>query len=891
MRQKVHLYIDGKKADLSDDSLILFTYSAEDADNPSIVVNSYTKTLTLAGTKQNSAIFDHIELAHHRVAGRFSPIVRTPFVIYAETGEVLETGYLKLDSITEQDKGHAYDVTLYGGLGGILYSLMYDASGRERTLADLDFYESASLSDADFTFPITAANVREAWRQLCRSVLGNARWDVVNFAPMYNGLPEGFDANKCMVTYRQIEELASGDSILATFSENVDEWQVRDLRSYLQRPVVNVQQVLDAIVEEVNATDYSLSLSALRSKMADVWMTLPRLSSSIKGDGTGGTATGSGSVSLQVGIRSSYVPAYTPSISAGSYAEEITCEVSLTLAPSSGTFNNGADYELANTGNSVENVYIVQLVARDAIGAIACSKVVSLSRYARNTADVITAIGGNLSSEFVDAANNAGENITVNFHATSTSSATMYKSGSAYVLPLTLTAFNASSFRVVVQRVDMQGSSNYDLVYDSSNTAKQIVATATANVTDNWTTASVMSGSNVTKQTLLGDTMSPAAFLIGLCRIYGFKMHYDSVTRSLSIVSRNTYYNGGTENIDGRIDHAQAQTTQPYYFTHRFYRWALDGLGKTAKGFEAEYGRPYGSMTADTGFPFNNDTEGMLSGMPFKTAADALHRDATFCIVTNGTKNIPSPFLYGGAKYRIGDTETDAPTVPSSATLMAINKPWYGYDHYPKVEMEDDSRKGVDGFVLVKFNGRGKDVAYGYGTQYMRLTDDTPEMLAANGGKPCWRYEIGAALNRAYVIEDVDDLMTIPNDSAPIPLFHRIVGAWASGTWTATDMLEIATPTEINIPDVDVSGVTDIYTRRWKKFTEDRYDVDTRVLTARVFWRGYRVTADLLRKLYTFGGAVWCLTAIKDYAMTSEQPTECTFVKIKDTANYINGQS
>lgn len=891
MRQKVHLYIDGKKADLSDDSLILFTYSAEDADNPSIVVNSYTKTLTLAGTKQNSAIFDHIELAHHRVAGRFSPIVRTPFVIYAETGEVLETGYLKLDSVTHQGTGHAYNVTLYGGLGDILYALMYDSNGRERTLADLDFYESASLTDADFTFPITAGNVREAWRQLCRSVSGNARWDVVNFAPMYNGLPEGFDANKCMVTYRQIEGLSAGDSILATFSESVDEWQVRDLRSYLQRPVVNVRQVLDAIKEEVDGTNYTLVLSELRTNMADVWMTLPRLSSSIKADGTGGKDTGTGSTSLQVGIRSSYAPAYTPSISADSYAEEITCEVSLTLAPNSGTFNSGADYELANSGATVENVYIVQLVARDASGAIACSKVVSLSRYARNTSDVITAIGGNLSSEFVDAANNAGENVNVNFHATSTSSATMYKSGSAYVLPLTLTAFNASSFRVVVQRVDMQGSSNYDRVYDSSNTAKQIVATLSANVTDNWTTTGAMSGSKVTKQTLLGDTMSPAAFLIGLCRIYGFKLHYDSITRTLSVVSRNTYYNGGVTNIDGRIDHAEVRTTQPYFFTHRFYRWALEGLGATASRYATQYGRPYGSMTADTGFPFDNDTDGMLQGVPFKTAADALHRDATFYIVTNGTKNIPSPFLYGSAKYRIVDTETDAPTVPTSATLTAINKPWYGYDHYPKIEMHDDSRKGVDGSVLLKFNGRGKDVAYGYGTYYMRLTDDTPEMLAMNGGKPCWRYEIGGGLNRAYVIEDVDDLMTIPNDSAPLPLFGRIVGAWASGTWTASDMLELATPSEINIPDVNMSGVTDIYTNRWKKFVEDRYDVDTRVLECSVFWRGYRVTADLLRRLYTFDGAVWCLTRIDDYALTTEQPVKCTFVKIKDMTNYTNGQS
>ena len=53
-----------------------------------------------------------------------------------------------------------YKVTLYGGLGSLLYDLGYDGNGNKRTLADLDYLAGG---DDELNFVINKTNVAAAW--------------------------------------------------------------------------------------------------------------------------------------------------------------------------------------------------------------------------------------------------------------------------------------------------------------------------------------------------------------------------------------------------------------------------------------------------------------------------------------------------------------------------------------------------------------------------------------------------------------------------------------------------------------------------------------------------------------------------------------------------------
>ena len=168
MRRKISLYIADNLVDLDDQSLILFNYTMEDLLNPTIVKNSYSHQITIKGTPNNNRLFGDIFRLDRVVSYNggtlgtdFNPSQKTPFVIYNEMNEILESGYCKLDSVTRKKVEIEYQISLFGGLGSFLYSLAYDAEGNKRTLADLD-YLGTDNTESELDFVINANNVAAA---------------------------------------------------------------------------------------------------------------------------------------------------------------------------------------------------------------------------------------------------------------------------------------------------------------------------------------------------------------------------------------------------------------------------------------------------------------------------------------------------------------------------------------------------------------------------------------------------------------------------------------------------------------------------------------------------------------------------------------------------------
>ncbi len=149
--------------DLDDKSLILFNYTMEDLTNPTIVKNAFSHQVTIKGTPNNNQLFGDIFRLDREVTYNggflgtdFNPSRKTPFVIYNELNEVLESGYCKLDSVTKTKGVVEYKVSLYGGLGSFIYSLAYDSEGNKRTLADLDYLGTGNTeTELNFMQPMS----------------------------------------------------------------------------------------------------------------------------------------------------------------------------------------------------------------------------------------------------------------------------------------------------------------------------------------------------------------------------------------------------------------------------------------------------------------------------------------------------------------------------------------------------------------------------------------------------------------------------------------------------------------------------------------------------------------------------------------------------------------
>lgn len=286
MKRDITLYIAGRRADLEDETLVVFNYAADDLENPTIAKNTWSNDVTLPRTPDNDKLLgDAFRL--DRVVGSgvtqfgadFNPRRRTPFVIYSSAGEALVDGYAKLTAVTAA----GYKLTLYGGLGSLLYGLSYDENGDALTLASLDYLQTGNPA-AELDFIMSRTAILTAWQDLTGGTSQMPAFGVVNFAPCYNGIPtEDFDADRCVFDGTA---LGLAGTLTASLSRKYTEREMKDYRSYLQRPVVKVSAVLGAIVRAASDLGYTLTLPTISGDtwLEDTWMTLPLLKGKRSGD-------------------------------------------------------------------------------------------------------------------------------------------------------------------------------------------------------------------------------------------------------------------------------------------------------------------------------------------------------------------------------------------------------------------------------------------------------------------------------------------------------------------------------------------------------------------------------------------------------------------------------
>ena len=60
MRYDINLFIADKEVEFTSDPKVLFNFKETELHNPTILRNSFSKTIELHGTSQNNDVFGHI---------------------------------------------------------------------------------------------------------------------------------------------------------------------------------------------------------------------------------------------------------------------------------------------------------------------------------------------------------------------------------------------------------------------------------------------------------------------------------------------------------------------------------------------------------------------------------------------------------------------------------------------------------------------------------------------------------------------------------------------------------------------------------------------------------------------------------------------------------------
>ena len=306
MKPQIHLYLGEQEVELGTAPDILYNWTSDDITSPAAVKNSFSKTIAIPGTDRNNRIFGSIwDLSSTGWNGG----KKTPFSIYLD-GEKYEQGYARLDNFTRKLNNYTYNVTLFGGLGSFFYSLAYNdddlkGTSTQKKLSDLVYrYDGEGSEEVDLGFTINMDTVKEAWDSIDAY---STKWRFINFCgTAYNGIPEDFDANKVMIMPGQTRRVGrgyqslngwtssvtiSGETYVALGGFAVGEMdrertasEMREFRSYLQRPVIRVKEVINACCLPENNGGYKVNLDPAFFNpdvpyWEDLWCTLPLLTS------------------------------------------------------------------------------------------------------------------------------------------------------------------------------------------------------------------------------------------------------------------------------------------------------------------------------------------------------------------------------------------------------------------------------------------------------------------------------------------------------------------------------------------------------------------------------------------------------------------------------------
>ena len=888
MRRKIELYIGERRADQDDQGLVLYNYAFTDLEKPTAVKNSFSKQITLPGTPGNAAIFGHAGRVDRRTASGFHPGRKTEFRLYDEKGCIIERGYLRLDSV-ERDGAlvKGYKVSLFGGLGEFFYTLSYKGNGDKRTLAGLDY--PVPLTE----FSITSGYVAGAWYTLSNY---DPRTDdilnmdeIINFAPAYNGAPSSdFSADKAII-YPQAVGLPAGvtdgddyyhtqsNYALLNLTGERDEWAAKDLRSYLQRPILSWRAFLEAVKRTaLYEGQITLDYSAVPKDLyCDYWKTLPSIPS------LGSFRQQSGDLEITYiseQIYGNYLARF--SVYGAPTGAKVTANIS--ARPFWKTPDLFPDYDpyttIDNSGYRYRTLLFVQLVAESGGIMIGGSDVKCVCDWTDKTgASLAEAVGFTPWVE-ADIENPVAVSVqhpeergyryadSLNFEITSQAPTEYKLYYKFYRLRDVVMGYEESINGFTEYHLGTLRSTGGVVEYEYGDLFSD-------SESGTYTTPSgPRSGAMIDPYKLLESAHTPAEYLTAWAKMHGLVFTYDPEAKKVSIIPRQSFFGGDAIDLTARIDRSKAITIQPLNLTSKWYEMRGEAAqGAFADEYANTYGQPYGIQRIDTGYDFDAKAVDIMDGLAMKAAAVVLDRSPYWNIIVQNTKYLPSLFVDKGNTYTLwtddGKTkEFQVPCPLSSASITYYNGTYNGCDAdgCAKLEFRDAENKPLDGddvlCTLVGWNTYA----------HLDITDDTAIMLSLNDGKPCW------------------DLTLQADNSTTIPIFNRYNAGYDTEiNWS----LDYGIPREVDIPGVAFNVEKgSLYLRFWKAYLSDLLNEDTKVMKCRVDLRGLEVGQSLLGRFFYYEGAVWVLNKIKNYSLTTWDPVECEFVQVQNVDNYKSGQ-
>lgn len=814
----------------------------------------------------------------------FDPMKRVPFLLYVDE-MVVERGYCQLTAITRKGRDYTFSVSLFGGLGEFFYNLQTGSDGESRKLSDLDF-------GSDLGFKINAAHVQQVWDDMIGGTL-----PTVGFVPMHNGVPKNIDADKVLVKGGGIPATvtdggntyaAKDGYLLASAERKYTEWEIGDLRSYLQRPALRLKDFFSAVFNPSNNGGWTVVADPLWFDSSNpyyekTYILLPQLNveestDDVCDDGTvtpfsdyPATSTKVSTLGLNSGCMTIVSDYVDMSAQASNAYLSLSLPVQLALT---GVSAQGPLYMTNRVSHHTENKTICMMAAAwdDDGNLLAVSnRYVFTSKSHRNeTGDVkkpaapVSTTDAQIDGYFdydYDANEyrfrldeNPADTFALLIEKIQRPSSALHRVQVKFYIQMTtdgIPTVNRWRYGDNLGNVYVSNTQFQCRILSGSNNSLKLVEPT-----------QYSSDSQVSQTALLNSLdVTPLDLLLSVTKTFGLMWLQDNQENTVRLMQRPTYYTGEVRDIHDRIDYSKGLKVTPVSAESNNYVLANEyPETDLSEAYRSDYGRTYGEVRLSVGYDFGKDKVEMMEKVKLLGYVDGALSGAGYWSYRNADGNIPS-VISGGIKvtyYRDSGGTTETKDIDYNLfNVSALDK----RNSIPlgvACQNDDGEEKGEEVAPSLVFLSGGK----ADGTYY--LSDDISAMATLNNG-PCWIW---------------DESRT----PARIPKFGRV--ATFSGE---TYSLDFGTPRmTYYIPEVSLAPEQAIYHRYWEKYLTDLLSRDTKKVEAYVVFPPHLDMREEMRKFYLFDRTLWVLNKVTDYDATKTQSVKCEFIRVNLKDSYTS---
>lgn len=642
--------------DIDQSESFAFTLQASDVTNPTITKIPFSVEIALPKTHKNNDIFSMLCSRYDANIKNINPLLRTDFRLYINA-DIYQEGYMKVESVDWL--ANKINIRLFGSLGDYFYLMSEVSDERNMQLKNLDFgelfnhtvnkdYVNLSFTtNGGFNHSSYGTNIATYFDY---STGSNITEEVFNYAMTYSGLYDNFDSgyltdglnedqrsevdwqasNKHYTAGRDISEHERSHIIDGTqyFGE---------YRSYMQKPAIKVKPVICKILEKMDAEGWKTELdptffNRYNPYWNDLWMILPNYETS--NDSTGDskpiprwdskifnhTTSISDTSVLNLGYEYFEATDYSLSFNIPFYL--LTRQTSgdndairkylQTTIEAEVRINNAPIGKLIYTHDNEEQLSLNE--------STTCQK--NVTNFKNETGQ------GNTNNPFYifrrDTSNsNAEQNISVSGITTPYSSLNPDPAtATEYVFAGGVNFSNTVAGNKVIEVVfTVTGVTNWTK-RGSSNTNNHRGRSLQIRVFPDSGTYSVNSsdgsgtrtGKNITYKDIIRSEDTCYDFFMSYMKPFGMHFIKDKASKTVSVVTRNTYY-GNLERSDWthKIDYNKQHTMQPVPFDYKIgvLKW-LDSGSKYEEDYISKTSREYGSARFNTNYQFNDDENNYL---------------------------------------------------------------------------------------------------------------------------------------------------------------------------------------------------------------------------------------------------------------------------------------